>query len=279
MGRGRRAPSRDGSGSFRGAVLARIGRGRVARGRAAAGAGRRAYSKAHRPDARRVVVKAHVQRLTARGAQAAALHLRYIDRDGVEKDGSKGVLYDADGSVRRETFEQPRLDESHQFRFIVSPEDAAQLDLTGYVRRLMAQVERDLGRRVEWAAVNHYNTEHPHAHLVIRGVDRQGRELRFDRSYIANGLRWRAQEIATEELGPRHEYEIRRARAREVTRERFTSLDRELERCAKDHRVELGSLHRSAADHRSSLVGRLEQLERFGLAERVSPSAWQFVEG
>ena len=112
MGRGRRAPSRDGSGSFRGAVLARIGRGRVARGRAAAGAGRRAYSKAHRPDARRVVVKAHVQRLTARGAQAAALHLRYIERDGVEKDGSKGVLYDADGPVRRETFEQRRVSAS-----------------------------------------------------------------------------------------------------------------------------------------------------------------------
>jgi type IV secretory pathway VirD2 relaxase len=278
MGRGRRAPSRDGSGSFRSALLARLGRGRVAWGHAA-GPRRRAYSKAHRPDARRVVVKAHVVRLTARGARAAALHLRYIERDGVEKDGSKGVLYDADGAVRREIFEEPRLGERHQFRFIVSPEDAAQLDLTGYVRRLMAQVERDLGRRIEWAAVNHYNTEHPHAHLVIRGVDREGRELRFDRNYIANGLRWRAQEIATQELGPRHEHEIRRARAREVTQERFTSLDRELERCAKDHRVELGSLHRAAADHRSSLVGRLEQLERFGMAERVSSGAWELVEG
>jgi hypothetical protein len=74
----------------------------------------------------------------------------------VEKDGSKAVLHDADGSVRREIFEEPRLGERHQFRFIVSPEDAAQLNLTGYVRRLMAQVERDLGRRVNWAAVNHY---------------------------------------------------------------------------------------------------------------------------
>ena len=74
----------------------------------------------------------------------------------------------------------------------MSPEDAAQLDLTGYVRRLMAQVERDQGRRVEWAAVNHYNTEHPHAHLVIRGVDRQGRELRFERSYLAPELAERA---------------------------------------------------------------------------------------
>jgi hypothetical protein len=32
-------------------------------------------------------------RLTANGAKAAARHLRYIERDGVEKDGSKGVLY------------------------------------------------------------------------------------------------------------------------------------------------------------------------------------------
>jgi hypothetical protein len=28
------------------------------------------------------------------------LHLRYIERDGVEKDGSKGVLYTARGAAR-----------------------------------------------------------------------------------------------------------------------------------------------------------------------------------
>jgi type IV secretory pathway VirD2 relaxase len=113
-----------------------------------------------------------VARLSGRGARAAVLHLRYIERDGVEKDGSKGVLYDATGRGSAEAFEQPRVGEKHQFRVIVSPEDAAELDLTLYVRRLMAQVEQDLGRTVEWAAVNHYNTAHPHAHLVIRGVDR-----------------------------------------------------------------------------------------------------------
>jgi hypothetical protein len=139
--------------------------------------------------ARRVVVKAHVARLGGRGARAAVLHLRYIERDGVEKDGSKGVLYDASGPVLAEALESPRAGEKHQFRIIVSPEDAAELDLTLYVRRLMAQVEQDLGRKVEWAAVNHYNTEHSHAHLVIRGVDREGRELRLERSYISNGLR------------------------------------------------------------------------------------------
>src|SRR5205085_1190465 len=101
-----------------------------------------------RPDAsaRRVVVKAHVVRLNASGAKAAALHLRYIARDGVEKDGSMGVPYGGAGPVSVDAFEQPRHGERHQFRLIVSPEDAAQLDLTGFVPRLMARVERDLGR-------------------------------------------------------------------------------------------------------------------------------------
>ena len=67
----------------------------------------------------------------------ARLHLRYIERDGVDEDGSKGVFYDADGPARRATFEQPRIGEQHQFRLIVSPEDAVDLDLTDYVRRLM----------------------------------------------------------------------------------------------------------------------------------------------
>ncbi len=207
-------------------------------------------------------------RLTAYGAKAAAMHLRYIERDGVEKDGSKGALYGPDGPVRRRTFEEPRFGEKHQFRLIVSPEDAGELDLTSYVRRLMGQIERDLGRKVEWAAVDHYDTGHPHAHIVVRGVDRDGQELRFDRSYIASGMRWRAQEIATQELGPRHEFEIRRARAREITQGRFTSLDRELERLSKDGRLELRSPKPRTRMDPSTLCSRLEHLEAMGLAER-----------
>jgi type IV secretory pathway VirD2 relaxase len=220
-----------------------------------------------------------VVRLTAYGAKAAALHLRYIERDGVEEDGSKGVLYGPDGPVRRRTFEEPRLGEAHQFRFIVSPEDAGELDLTAYVRRLMNRVEQDLGRKVEWAAVNHHDTGHPHAHVVVRGVARDGQELRFDRSYIASGMRWRAQELATQELGPRHEFEIRRARGREITQERFTSLDRELERLSKDSRLELRAPKPRTRIDPSILLSRLEHLEAMGLAERLSPNAWSLSEG
>jgi type IV secretory pathway VirD2 relaxase len=230
-------------------------------------------------DARRVVVKAHYVRMTSSGAKAAALHLKYIERDGVEKDGSKGILYAADGPARAEALNEPRLGERHQFRIIVSPEDADQLDLTLYVRRLMASVERDLGRRLEWAAVNHFDTDNPHAHVLIRGVDRDGEEVRLPRAYVSNGLRWRAQELATEELGPRHEFELQRAHAKEVAQDRFTALDRELERRAKDNRVEPRSRARYSRIDESTLVARLGHLERLRLAERVGPAAWTLSSG
>jgi type IV secretory pathway VirD2 relaxase len=226
-----------------------------------------------------VIVKAHVVRLTAGGAKAAALHLRYIERDGVEKDGSPGALYGPDGPVPADVFRQPRLDEKHQFRLIISPEDGHELDLTAYVRGLMTHVEGDLGPKVEWAAVNHYDTAHPHAHLVVRGVDRAGRELRLDREYISNGLRFRAQELATQELGPRLDVDVRRAHEKEITEERFTSLDRELERRADAGRVQARSNAPRGRIDESTLVARLEHLEGLRLAERVGPSVWTLTEG
>ena len=92
-------------------------------------------------------------------------------------------------------------------------------------------------------------------------------------------MRWRAQEIATRELGPRHEFEVRRAYAREVTQARFTSLDRELERLAKDGRLELRSPKRRTRVDPSTLLCRLEHLEAMRLAERLSPNAWSLPEG
>ena len=278
MGRSQRARDRVATSSLRIATLVRRGHG----GRRGKGAGRLppASGFGPRPNARRVVIKAHVHKLGRHGAQAAARHLRYIERDGVEKDGSPGVLYGPEGPVPRETVEQPRLGERHQFRFIVSPEDARDLDLTSYVRELMTRVERDLGRSIEWAAVNHFDTEHAHAHVVVRGVCREGRQLRMDRAYIGRGFRWSAQELATERLGPRLELEIRTAREREVTLGRFTSLDRELDSVATDRRVDVGSLApRRHGPEPALLVRRLAQLERFGFAENVAPNGWVLSEG
>ncbi len=217
--------------------------------------------------------------MTAHGAKAAALHLAYIERDGAAKDGSPAVLYGPDGPVPRARFEQPRVGESHQFRFMVSPEDGKALDLEKYVRELMQRVERELGRSLEWAAVNHWDTDHPHAHVVVRGVDLHGRRVLMSRQYISHGMRETAQELANEFLGPRLESEIQRTREREVIQERLTSLDRELDRCATDHQVDAEAVRGRSRDDREAqhLFDRLGHLERLGVAERVSSGGWRLT--
>eukprot|EP01031_Cornospumella_fuschlensis_P045401 gene45401-55552_t len=120
-------------------------------------------------------------------------------------------------------------EDRHQFRFIVSPEDAEQLDdLRIYTRHLMARMEAELGTRLDWVAVDHWNTDNPHTHVVLRGKDDTGKDLIISRDYIAEGMRRRAAELATEWLGPRTELEIQRAMQREVNQERWTGLDRTL---------------------------------------------------
>jgi len=196
-----------------------------------------------RRNARRVTIQAHVHRMNADGASAtAAAHLRYIERIDGGPDGAPATLYGPDGPVSREDFQKPQPGEQHQFRFVVSPEDAREVDLHDYVRRLMQRVERELGRSLEWVAANHFDTDHPHAHIVVRGVDLEGRRVRLSRQYISHGMRWTAQELATELLGPRLESEIQRTREREVVQERLTSLDREIERCASGSRVDADSI-------------------------------------
>ena len=132
-------------------------------------------------------------------------------------------------------------DDRHHFRFIVSPEDGAELDdLRTYTRHLVNRMEADLGTRLDWVAVDHWNTDNPHAHLIVRGRDDTGKDLIIAGDYIAHGFRHRAAELATEWLGQRTELEIQQTLGREVKQERWTSLDRTLQREAGvDGRVQI----------------------------------------
>ncbi len=116
------------------------------------------------------------------------------------------------------------------FKIIVSPEFADRLNLQKYARELMRRMERDLGTQIEWVAAVHHNTEHPHVHIAVRGVDGEGRPLRLPREYIRAGLRGRAEEIATEALGYRTPAHAQEAQRREIAQNRYTSLDRILQR-------------------------------------------------
>ena len=138
-------------------------------------------------------------------------------------------------------------DDRHHFRFIISPEDAAELgDLRTFTRELMTDVARDLGTKLDWIAVDHWNTDNPHIHVLIRGRAEDGQDLVISRDYISRGFRDRAAERVTLELGPRSEREIRSALEREVEAERWTSLDRAL-RVAADEGAGVADLRPSAS--------------------------------
>lgn len=227
-----------------------------------------------------VVVKARLVRLAGRNLKAAQLHLRYIQRDGVTRDGSPGELYDAaQDRADGKAFLDRSSGDRHQFRFIVAAEDAAAYDdLKDFTRRLMRRMEQDLDTRLDWVAVDHFNTGHPHSHVVLRGRDEQGQDLVIARDYIARGLRERAQEIVTLDLGPRTDLEIEGRLRQEVEQDHFTSLDRTLLREAGEGR-ELSMGVVQGSDHarfRQALkAGRLQMLKRLELAEEIRPGRWR----
>jgi len=252
-----------------------FGRGRVATWRA-----ERWLLSAH---ARRVVVKARVVRHGPRTAPMRA-HLAYLKREGVTKDGEKARMFDAAGdSAVAGGFARRCEDDRHHFRFTVSPEDAGEMsDLRAYTRDLMEQMERDLGTKLDWVAVDHWNTDNPHIHLLLRGCTERGDTLLISRDYISRGMRARASELATLELGPRSEIEIRSKLAGEVTAERWTRLDEAVGRLAGGPGG-IADLRPDPADKtdphlRRLMIGRLQHLERLGLARPSGPAQWKLAQ-
>ena len=227
---------------------------------------------------RRVTVKARVVRQG--GGAPLKLHLQYLQRDGVDRAGAPGRLFTpAEESADARAFAERTAGDRHHFRFIVSPEDAAELDdLKAFTRDLMSQAERDLGTRLDWVAVDHWNTAHPHVHVLVRGVTDEGRDLVIARDYIGQGLRARASELMSMELGPRTDLEIRRGLGAEVEVDRPTRLDQALARdaAARAGVIDLRRAPKGEGDEvRRLKIARLAKLERLGLAEPAGRGRWR----
>jgi type IV secretory pathway VirD2 relaxase len=207
------------------------------RGQSSFGKGRTAFARSRLfSPSRRVLVKALPVRHRIGGRRAVPLsaHVAYLKREGVTRDGTPTHMFDAEfDRADDRAFAERCKDDRHHFRIIVSPEDAAELtDLREYTRDLVRQMEADLGTRLEWVGVDHWNTDNPHVHVLVRGVTDQGADLVMARDYISHGLRSRAEELAFAELGPKPEHEVQRALDRDVTAERWTRLDTEIGRAA-----------------------------------------------
>ncbi len=215
-----------------------------------------------------------------------AAHGKYISRDSALEVGGgafgvNGAL-DAVSTLRDwQTADDPRM-----FKMIISPEFGEKMDLKKYTCDVMAKMQHDLGCEFEWVAVDHYNTDNPHVHVAVRGIDKSGHEMNIPREYIKSGLRESSQDIATQHIGYRQEADIIKSLDRQINQNRFTGLDRELikqttalsavKHWYHDEPNSINFKNTKIKDSdRLRLIKRLTHLEHMGLAKKHSGTAWE----
>jgi type IV secretory pathway VirD2 relaxase len=228
------------------------------------------------PGWRRVIVKARIARHGTSDLAAARTHQHYIMRDGVTREGGPGQLYDREHDVAEGgDFLERQKGDTYQFRLIVAPEDGGRMaDLKPFMRDLMRDMEEDLRTKLDWVAVDHFNTGHPHTHIVIAGHDDRGQDLVMARHYISHGIRHRAQDLVTRELGPEQQFERLIKLGNEMKAERFTSLDRGILKDATENVLVLSAIPDGEPGRSALRVGRLRRLEQMGLAEEKRAAVW-----
>jgi hypothetical protein len=226
--------------------------------------GRRGFS--HR---QRCAVRITYAKNATRGLWGA--HGRYLERDsalgGETGFDAKETAVNVSGLLHHWQSNKDEL----LWKLIISPEFGERADLQKLTRDLMTRVEEDLGGPLDWVAVVHRNTEHPHVHVALRGVDAKGATLRLSRDYVRRGFREIAEDLCTRQMGFRTILDTADAERREINEMRFTSLDRVILRGAQPG--ENGLVFNNAAKHH--LSARLIVLSRMGIAEGVGNGEWR----
>jgi len=217
-------------------------------------------------------------------------HARYMERGHEKETGHKEIGFDAahDRVDAMDTAHDWALArDARHWRMILSPDDVERIDLRQHVRDVMAQMEIDLATQLKWVAVEHDNTEHRHAHILLRGVrqelDRNGRcvTLTMPREYVSQGISDISQELIQRQLGPRTEREYLEVRGHGIEAERWTEIDRAIERKLEDGIADyrfaswLSERSRPRVDQE---MERLAYLEGRSLAHSLGDDRW-LVEG
>ncbi len=222
---------------------------------------------------RRVIIKSRIVKLGGGGYARAASHLKYIEREGVGSDGREAEAYDKEqDGINLNDFQGRCEGDRHQFRFIVSANDADSLeDLKSFTRDVMTRMEQDLRTELDWVAVDHFDTVHPHTHIVLRGIDDQNRDLIIAKSYMGHGMRHAASDLLTHELGPRTEMEMLKQVRQQVAQDRFTDLDRDIVKYSRDN-----IMHPDGGEYPAKIIGaRMKKLSKMGLAQHLGKDYWR----
>jgi type IV secretory pathway VirD2 relaxase len=213
-------------------------------------------------------------------------HGTYIARDSATREGTSSRSgFDAtqtDVNIAALLDAWQKAGDERIFKIIVSPEFGERMNLKDQTRKLIKLMENDLGTPLQWVAATHFNTEHPHVHIALRGRDQAGAPLRLPRDYIRSGIRTHAEHLATEALGFRTERDADDAQRREIDQNRYTGLDRIIQRSNDKQSPSFLITTNTAGPTLSqrerilqqNLAARLAHLEKMGLASSIAPQQW-----
>lgn len=210
-----------------------------------------------------------------------AAHGSYLQRNGAQRHDEKGQGFNQDSSAIdiAETLHAWQNDNTeHFFKIILSPEFAERIDLPVLTKTLIPCMEQDLQTRLQWVAIDHYNTDHPHVHLLIRGCDDKGEPLTIDANYLSKGIRQRTQDLLTHQLGLRTQHDIATSRSRQIDKNYVTQLDRSLLNKAENNYLcyeDRIPNNTSSRERRLQEIARIKYLETLGLATRCGKKTWQ----
>jgi len=232
--------------------------------------------------------KAHKQRCAIRVTYSPnqvrgqwAAHGRYIARESASSEGVGFTAEKENVAIAAELGDWQKAGDARMFKMIVSPEFGERLDLKRHTRELMARLGRELNVQLEWVAVAHFNTGHPHVHVALRGVTGLG-NLRIPRDVIKHSIRIHAEDLCTEQLGFRTVGDAIESGRREITALHVTNLDRELLRKMGPISKEWGSIQAPEPNGSelqrvmaSQLQARLGVLTKLELAEPNTGGHWK----
>jgi hypothetical protein len=214
-------------------------------------------------------------------------HGRYLSREAASLETEKaGFGAETNGVDIASTLQQWQANSDRRlWKLILSPEFGERLDLQRFARDVMSRMESDMHTSLDWVAVAHFNTDHSHVHIALRGVDKNGSEFKLPREYVKEGVRAVAQHFVTAQLGHRTEQDAALAYQRQVPEQRLTPLDRiilrRMESAVSDDtvaritidptRVGVGKL---SVVREQSIDARVRTLSGMGLAQAAGPCQW-----
>jgi type IV secretory pathway VirD2 relaxase len=227
----------------------------------------------------RCVIKISYTKNTKTRAWAA--HGEYLQREHAQHEDEKGLGFNNQSNhvdLKNMLREWQKANDEHVFRLIISPENGVRMNLKQHTKNLLIQMEKDLKTKLEWAAIDHHNTDYPHVHILIRGRDEKDKTLIIEREYLSRTLRYRSEELATRELGLRNENDLIRIRERQLESKHVTEIDRSLRYKSINNIVNYHTPvpdNLAARELRLLEINRLKFLEKHGLAKKISAKSWQ----